>query len=85
MKMTVKNFKKDIDVENYILILIELIENKGFFFKNFEKLININKKDKPEQRIKLEGMLKFHLKNCSKTAEQCVCTVLAQDNCKLKC
>ena len=31
MKMTVKNFKKDIDVENYILILIELIENKGFF------------------------------------------------------
>lgn len=29
MKMTVKNFKKDIDVENYILILIELIENKG--------------------------------------------------------
>lgn len=30
MKMTVKNFKKDIDVENYILILIDLIENKGF-------------------------------------------------------
>lgn len=29
MKMTVKNFKKDIDVENYVLILIDLIENKG--------------------------------------------------------
>ena len=29
MKMTVKSFKKDTDVENYVLILIELIENKG--------------------------------------------------------
>lgn len=32
MKMIVKNFKKDDDVENYILILIDLIENKGSFF-----------------------------------------------------
>ena len=31
MKMTVKNFKKDVDVENFILILIDLIENKGNF------------------------------------------------------
>ena len=31
MKMTVKNFKKDVDVENYILILIDLIENKGTY------------------------------------------------------
>lgn len=29
MKTIVKNFKKDDDVESYILILIDLIENKG--------------------------------------------------------
>jgi len=29
MKMTLKSFKKDIDVESYVLILIDLIENKG--------------------------------------------------------
>jgi len=40
MKMTVKSFKKDTDVENYVLILIELIENKGLFhFYNFEIIV----------------------------------------------
>lgn len=29
MKLTIKTIKKADDVENYILILIDLIENKG--------------------------------------------------------
>lgn len=32
MKSIVKNFKKDSDVENYVLILMDLIENKGILF-----------------------------------------------------
>jgi len=35
MKKTVKNIKNDVDVQNYILILIDLIENKGYILIYF--------------------------------------------------
>ncbi len=40
----------------YINIMIDLIERRDF----------------PEQRIKIEGILKYHHKNCTKT-ETCEC------------
>lgn len=66
MKTSIKAFKKETDIEMYINILIELIESR----------------DRPESRIKLEGVLKLHVKNCSKSQDNCVCTFLAQDNLK---
>ncbi len=50
LEMTSKNFKKETDVEMYINILIELIENR----------------ENPEKRILLEGVLKYHMKYCTK-------------------
>lgn len=51
MKTSIKAFKKETDIEMYINILIELIESR----------------DRAESRIKLEGVLKLHVKNCSKS------------------
>lgn len=49
-KIVGKNFKKDLDVEMYIIILIELIEDR-------EKIIT---------KINLEGVLKYHNRFCTK-------------------
>ena len=57
MKTNIKSFKKETDVEMYINILMDLIEDR----------------EKAEARIKLEGVLKLHVKTCNKTAENCVC------------
>jgi len=57
MKMNTKNFRKDTDVEMYINIMIYLIENR----------------DRPEERIKLEGLLKYHNRSCGKTDSSCFC------------
>ena len=57
MKTSIKAFKKETDIEMYINILMDLIETR----------------DKAESRIKLEGVLKLHVKNCSKTGDNCVC------------
>lgn len=59
----VKNFKKENDLELYINILIDLIENR----------------DKPSERIKLEGIIKYHSKYCSKPADLCNCQALIID------
>ncbi len=61
MRMTAKNFKKDNDVEMYINIIIDLIEQR----------------EQPNQRIKLEGVLKYHNKSCTKT-ENCHCWKILQ-------
>jgi hypothetical protein len=51
IKMHVKHFKKDTDVETYIITLIDLIENR----------------EEPEKKIILEGIVKYHLlKSCNK-------------------
>jgi hypothetical protein len=50
MKTNIKAFKKETDIEMYVNILIELIETR----------------DRPESRIKLEGLVKLHLKGCTK-------------------
>lgn len=55
IQLAIKDFKKDEDVEVYVLILIDLIENREI----------------PESRIKLEGILKFHSKSCPKDACFC--------------
>jgi len=57
MKTNIKSFKKETDIEMYINLLIDLIENR----------------DKADSRIKLEGVLKLHVKNCNKTGDNCVC------------
>ena len=49
--MHVKHFKKDTDVETYLIILIDLIENR----------------EDAEKKIILEGIVKYHLlKSCNK-------------------
>ncbi|EAR83935.1 PAS domain S-box protein (macronuclear) [Tetrahymena thermophila SB210] len=63
MSYQVKNFKKENDLELYINVLINLIENR----------------DKPNERIQLEGVIKYHAKNCSKTADSCNCQQLILD------
>ena len=50
LKTTVNDFKKDIDVEMYMVVLINLIEHI----------------EMPEQRILLEGILKIHNRFCLK-------------------
>ena len=50
IKMLMKNFKKDTDVEMYLAILINFIENR----------------DLPVFKIKLEGMLRYHQRYCLK-------------------
>lgn len=57
MKTPIKQFKKETDIEMYINLIIDLIENR----------------EKPPCRIKLEGLLKLHLKNCNKSMDLCVC------------
>lgn len=44
--MAIKDFKKDEDVEIYVMTVVELIENR----------------ENAESRIKLEGILKYHSK-----------------------
>ena len=57
MKTLLKNFRKDTDAEMYIIILIALIENR----------------DQPYEKIKLEGLLRYHMRYCAKP-ETCYCT-----------
>ena len=57
MRTPIKQFKKETDIEMYINILIDLIESR----------------EKPESRIRLEGILKLHVKNCNKSGDNCIC------------
>ena len=57
MKTSIKAFKKETDIEMYVNLLMDLIENR----------------EKPEARIKLEGILKLHVKYCNKSFENCCC------------
>jgi PAS domain S-box-containing protein len=61
-----KALKKDEDVEMYIIVLLGLIEHR----------------ETPTKRIQLEGLLKLHVKNCSKKEEDCICLTLTRDNLK---
>lgn len=62
MKMSNRNFKKDTDVEMYLCVLIYLIETRN----------------RPEQRIKLEGLLKYHQIQCQKI-DTCNCQKVYTD------
>ena len=39
--------------------------------------------DKPESRIKLEGLIRYHLNTCNKKEDDCICSVIARDNRKM--
>lgn len=62
MKMHNRNFKKDTDVEMYMNVLVHLIESRN----------------KPEQRIRLEGLLKYHQMHCQKL-DTCFCQKIYSD------
>ncbi|EAR83936.2 PAS domain S-box protein (macronuclear) [Tetrahymena thermophila SB210] len=57
MTKQIKNFKKDLEIENYINILLNLIESR----------------DQAYPSIQLEGVLKYHIKYCNKASDQCFC------------
>jgi hypothetical protein len=59
--MNTSLFTKDTDVEMYISLAIELIEAKN----------------KPTERIKLEGIMRYHNKSCLRQ-EQCFCWKIVQ-------
>jgi len=58
-----KNLNKDTDVEMYLNTIFNLIENR----------------DKPDSRMALEGLVKFHIKHCPKKDTECVCYSLSKD------
>jgi len=64
IQLSTKDFKKDEQVETYVMTLIELIENR----------------ENADSRILLEGILKYHSKECPK--EDCYCHVLLLDETK---
>ncbi|EGR33302.1 PAS domain S-box family protein [Ichthyophthirius multifiliis] len=64
MRKSIKSFKTDQEVEMYINILIEMIENR----------------ENPQTRIILEGILKFHSRQCFK--EGCFCHQFLMDDTK---
>ncbi|KAL4450352.1 hypothetical protein ABPG74_009058 [Tetrahymena malaccensis] len=55
IQLSIKDFKKDEDVEVYVNVLIDLIESR----------------ENAESRIKLEGILKYHSKSCPKDTCYC--------------
>ncbi|EAR98621.2 PAS domain S-box protein (macronuclear) [Tetrahymena thermophila SB210] len=55
IQLSIKDFKKDDDVEVYVNVLIDLIESR----------------EHAESRIKLEGILKYHSKTCPKDTCYC--------------
>ncbi|CAD8045670.1 unnamed protein product [Paramecium sonneborni] len=59
----VVHMKKDIQLEETVQEMIFLIENR----------------DKPINRMKLEGYVKLHQKDCLKSAEVCPCSLIHQD------
>lgn len=62
-QVILKNLNKDTDVEMYLNTIFNLIENR----------------EKPDQKMALEGLLKFHIKHCSKKDTDCVCYSLSKD------
>jgi hypothetical protein len=63
MKMNLKSLKKDEDVEVYYNIIREFIEMR----------------ENDSYRMKLEGMLKYYIKNCSKSENEKLCVELTLD------
>ncbi len=74
LKSDTKTFKKDDGFEMYIVMLLNLIENKGNRATFELKIV-----DDPVSRIKLEGVLKFHVKSCTKSESACTCSLLVQE------
>jgi len=62
-RLLIKNFQKDNDVEMYINVIFNLIQNR----------------DKPQSRMALEGLLKYHVKHCNKKENECACYPLSRD------
>jgi len=62
-QVILKNLNKDTDVEMYLNTIFNLIENR----------------DKPDHRMALEGLVKFHIKHCNKKDTECVCYSLSKD------
>lgn len=58
---SIKEFENDQDAEMFVIILIDLIENRT----------------DPHNRIKLEGILKYHSKSCPN--DTCYCKELILD------
>ncbi|CAD8137448.1 unnamed protein product [Paramecium pentaurelia] len=59
----ITHMKKDIQLEETVQEMIFLIENR----------------EKPINRMKLEGFVKLHQKDCLKSVEQCPCSLIHQD------
>lgn len=63
VKANLKKLKKAEDVETYFNIIRDLIEMR----------------ESDSHRIKLEGMLKYHTKSCSRSNDDCPCTFLSME------
>jgi PAS domain S-box-containing protein len=62
-KLNLKSLNKDTEVEMYITNIISLVEDR----------------ESPRKRMALEGLLKLHMKTCSKRDSTCVCASLIND------
>jgi len=69
-----KNFKRDTDVEMYINIIFDLIEHRGTWIESL-----INGLDKPDEKMALEGLLKYYIKHSNKKENECASYSLARD------
>jgi len=79
-KVSPKTLKRDIDVELYILNIIQLLDNRGkdstHAYSDFTVQI-----DDVEQRMTLEGLLKLHIKTCYRPEAECPCRAIAANYC----
>jgi len=69
IKANPKKFMKAYMIERYIIMASRLVEDKGH----------------AEERIQLEGLLRYHIQTCKKTPEQCLCSTLSVNLCKIFC
>ena len=65
------------DAEMYINICMQLYKNKGIatYFNKFTSVINYI--DAAEDRLKLEGFLRYHIQFCGRFQTGCPCGDLA--------
>lgn len=63
VQCNIKKLKKPEDVETYFYVVRDLIEMR----------------EVDSYRIKLEGTLKYHAKSCTRSQEECPCTLLSMD------
>lgn len=79
LRSHLKNFNKHGDVEYYILTIFHLIENRGIPIDK-----DLNSLDKPQERMKLEGLVKYYIKNTNRKDIEEVSYSLLRDYSNIK-